>query len=136
MSSPAVLFCDRCGAANRAQASFCRYCGQMMHTPTTGSTSATLTGLLHQQYILKQRYIILGQAGRGGFGAVYKAADTQFGNRLVAIKEMSQSSLTSRELTEAIEAFKREAFLLAGLTHPNLPRIYEQFNDAGRWYLV
>src|SRR6184192_3078647 len=49
---------------------------------------------------------------------------------------MSQSSLTSRELTEAIEAFKREAFLLAGLTHPNLPRIYEQFNDAGRWYLV
>src|SRR6266513_3673989 len=49
---------------------------------------------------------------------------------------MSQSSLTSRELSEAIEAFKREAFLLAGLTHPNLPRIYEQFNDSGRWYLV
>src|SRR5438445_6005634 len=49
---------------------------------------------------------------------------------------MSQSSLTSRELAEAIAAFQREAFLLAGLTHPNLPRIYEQFNDAGRWYLV
>ena len=26
--------------------------------------------------------------------------------------------------------------LLAGLTHPNLPRIYEQFTDIGRWYLV
>jgi serine/threonine protein kinase len=26
--------------------------------------------------------------------------------------------------------------MLASLTHPNLPRIYEQFNEGGRWYLV
>jgi WD40 repeat protein/tRNA A-37 threonylcarbamoyl transferase component Bud32 len=142
MSSAAVLFCDRCGAANRARASFCRYCGQMMHAPTTdfpsstGATSSTLTGLLSQQYILKQRYIILGQAGRGGFGAVYKAADCQFGNRLVAIKEMSQRNLSTQELADATAAFKREALLLANLTHPNLPRIYEQFTDIGRTYLV
>jgi serine/threonine protein kinase len=111
----------------------------MMHTPTTESssaTSSTLTGLLHHQYTLKQRYIILGQAGRGGFGAVYKAADSQFGNRLVAIKEMSQSNLSAQELAEATAAFKREALLLANLTHPNLPRIYEQFTDIGRTYLV
>lgn len=110
-----------------------------MHTPTTESssaTSSTLTGLLHHQYTLKQRYIILGQAGRGGFGAVYKAADSQFGNRLVAIKEMSQSNLSAQELAEATAAFKREALLLANLTHPNLPRIYEQFTDIGRTYLV
>jgi WD40 repeat protein/tRNA A-37 threonylcarbamoyl transferase component Bud32 len=136
MSSPAVLFCDRCGAANRAQASFCRYCGQTMHISTIESTSSTLTGLLQQQHTLKQRYIILGQAGRGGFGAVYKAADNQFGNRLVAIKEMSQSNLTTEELADATAAFKQEALLLANLTHPNLPRIYEQFIDMGRTYLV
>ncbi len=86
--------------------------------------------------LLKQRYRILQQVGKGGFGAVYKAADTQFGNRLVAIKEMSQASLTPQETTEATDAIKREAMLLAGLTHPNLPRIYEQFTDMGRWYLV
>jgi serine/threonine protein kinase/Tol biopolymer transport system component len=86
--------------------------------------------------LLKQRYRIISQLGKGGFGAVYKAADLQFGNRQVAIKEMSQSSLGAQELVEATESFKREALLLAGLTHPNLPRIYEQFTDSGRWYLV
>src|SRR6266702_3395984 len=136
MALSSTVFCDTCGAANRAQAAFCSACGRPLHNAAMGAISRTLTGLLTQQHMLKQRYRILGQIGKGGFGAVYKAADTQFGNRLLAIKEMSQSSLTSRELSEAIEAFKREAFLLAGLTHPNLPRIYEQFNDAGRWYLV
>jgi serine/threonine protein kinase len=86
--------------------------------------------------MLNHRYMILDHIGRGGFGAVYKAADTSFGNRLVAIKEMSQSSLSPQERQEATTSFKREAFLLAGLTHPNLPRIYEQFMDAGRSYLV
>ncbi|GAC1394461.1 MAG: hypothetical protein NVS4B11_29580 [Ktedonobacteraceae bacterium] len=80
--------------------------------------------------------MILAQVGRGGFGAVYKAADTQFGNRHVAVKEMSQSSMNQQELLEATTSFKREALMLASLTHPNLPRIYEQFTDTGRSYLV
>src|SRR6266705_1760990 len=131
-----TLFCDRCGTANRAQAVFCAACGQRLHTPLVGSMSNSLTGLLVQHHMLKQRYRIINQIGRGGFGAVYKAMDIQFGNRLVAIKEMSQSSLDLQELTKAVDAFKREALLLAVLTHPNLPLIYEQFPDAGRWYLV
>jgi serine/threonine protein kinase len=136
MTLSAPLFCDRCGAANRVQALFCRVCGQALVASSGGTISTTLTGLLSRQHVLKQRYVILGQAGRGGFGAVYKASDTQFGNRLVAIKEMSQSNLDAQELREASEAFKREALMLAGLTHPNLPRIYEQFTDGGRSYLV
>ena len=136
MALSSTIFCDTCGAANRAMAVFCSTCGRPLQSAAMGTNSRTLTGLLTQQHMLKQRYRILGQIGKGGFGAVYKTADTQFGNRLLAIKEMSQNSLTPRELSEAIDAFKREALLLAGLTHPNLPRIYEQFNDAGRWYLV
>ena len=135
----ATLFCDTCGVANRAQAIFCIACGRRLHAPQAGSVSRisnSLTGLLLQHHTLKQRYRIISQVGKGGFGAVYKAADTQFGNRLVAIKEMSQSGLGTQELLDATEAFKREALLLASLTHPNLPRIYEQFTDAGRWYLV
>jgi len=49
---------------------------------------------------------------------------------------MSQSSLNAQELNEAIDAFKREAVLLAGLMHQNLPRIYDHFTEGGRWYLV
>jgi serine/threonine protein kinase len=129
------IFCDSCGAANRPQATFCFACGQPLQN-TPGKKSGPSTGLLVYNHLLKQRYRILSPVGKGGFGAVYKAADLQFGNRLVAIKEMSQNSLSPQELVEATEAFKREALLLAGLTHPNLPRIYEQFTDMGRWYLV
>src|SRR5689334_13786289 len=49
---------------------------------------------------------------------------------------MSQSGLTAQELVGAIEAFKREALLLAGLHHQSLPRIHDHFCEAGRWYLV
>ena len=134
MLSSSHLFCDNCGAANRPHAQFCRACGRYL--ALVESSSSTLTGLLSAQAMLKQRYIILGQAGRGGFGAVYRASDTQFGGRLVAIKEMSQSSLKPQELVEATESFNREAMLLASLTHPNLPRIYEQFTENTRSYLV
>lgn len=131
-----TIFCDICGSANRPQAAFCATCGKRLQIVNTGTTSRTLTGLLTQQHVIKQRYRILALVGKGGFGAVYKAADMQFGNRLLAIKEMSQSNLSPQELAEATEAFKREALMLANLTHPNLPRIYEQFSDTGRWYLV
>jgi serine/threonine protein kinase len=135
MSVASPVFCDTCGAANRPQALYCYACGQPL-SAQGGTSRAQATGLLAPQHLLKQRYRILQQVGKGGFGAVYEASDSQFGNRPVAIKEMSQGSLSPRELVEATESFKREAMLLAGLTHPNLPRIYEQFTDMGRWYLV
>jgi D-alanyl-D-alanine carboxypeptidase len=69
-------------------------------------------------------------------GAVYRAADTHLGNRLVAVKEMSSRGLSPEDIVELTESFQREALLLAQLTHPNLPRIYEQFSEGDHWYLV
>jgi WD40 repeat protein/tRNA A-37 threonylcarbamoyl transferase component Bud32 len=132
----ATLFCDSCGAANRPRANFCASCGCRMYTATGGLSSHTLTGLLTPHNLLKRRYRIVAQVGKGGFGAVYKAEDIAFGDRLVAVKEMSQSGLSAAELTEATHAFKHEALLLAALKHPNLPSIYDQFTENGRWYLV
>jgi WD40 repeat protein/tRNA A-37 threonylcarbamoyl transferase component Bud32 len=129
------LYCDACGSPNRAQATFCFSCGQLLHA-RKGAGLHPQTDRLPVNHLLKQRYRVLMQVGRGGFGAVYKAADLLFGSRLVAIKEMSQQNLTSHEMAEATETFKHEAMLLASLTHPNLPRIYEQFAEDGRWYLV
>jgi len=97
---------------------------------------SSLTGHLVHSYLLKQRYRIIGVVGQGGFGAVYKARDIQCNNRLVAVKEMSKSGLTPQEVVEATETFEREALILAGLSHPNLPALYDHFTDAGRWYLV
>lgn len=67
---------------------------------------------------------------------MYAAEDTQLGDRLVAVKEMSQRGLTPNELDDAKAAFQQEAHLLAKLRHPNLPAIYDYFEESGRWYLV
>jgi serine/threonine protein kinase len=107
-----------------------------MQYPVAGAVSSTQTGLLTPNHLLNQRYRILEQLGKGGFGAVYKAEDIQFGNRLVAVKEMRQSGLSPEEMKEAAKAFEHEALMLAGLRHQHLPRIYDHFHDGGRWYLV
>ncbi len=86
--------------------------------------------------LLKERYRIIHQIGQGGQATIYKGEDTELGNRLVAIKEMSQDGLSPKELQEAADAFKREAHMLAGLQHPNIPSIYDYFQEAGHWYFV
>ena len=118
MVASAHLHCTKCGTDYPPLATFCFACGQSLQAAVGGLTSGSYTGSLVQNHLLKERYRILEQVGRGGFGAVYKAADTLFGYRLVAVKEMGQSHLSPQEMAEAIEAFKSEAHLLAGLQHP------------------
>jgi WD40 repeat protein/tRNA A-37 threonylcarbamoyl transferase component Bud32 len=125
--SPAQ-FCAHCGAVLGLQSKFCSACGS--------PASATVTGLLVADHLLKQRYRIQRRLGQGGFGAVYQAQDTLFKNAQRAIKEMSQHGLSQQERQEAISAFEQETNLLASLVHPHLPRIYDYFEEAGRWYLV
>ena len=130
------LFCATCGTDNPPQAAFCFACGQSLYASTIKPHPSSLTGLLVSNHLLNRRYRTISQVGKGGFGAVYKAEDTLFGNRLVAVKEMSQSGLSPQEVAMATDAFKREALLLASLSHPGLPHIYDQFFEVGHWYLV
>lgn len=117
--------CSTCQTSNPPQAAFCFGCGQALKPATSDPA------------ILHQRYHLLHQLGAGGFGSVYQAEDIQLGKRLVAVKEMStRTQMSAQEYAEAEEAFKKEALLLADLMHPNLPRIYDHFSEAGRWYLV
>jgi serine/threonine protein kinase len=137
-------FCDQCGSANTLTAKFCRGCGQHMSssptslvpiqspgTPSTTGQTGMLIGTLRQG-----QYLIVRPLGQGGMGAVYLAKDLAFGGRQIAIKEMGQSHLQPDELTDAADAFKREALLLSSLKHNSLPGIYAHFEDNGRWYLV
>ncbi len=144
------LSCNVCGAENSAQATQCRVCGKALRGEMPqGSLANAAPALVEDNMfdrlqgqqgrpsqLLKQQYRVLNFVGRGGFGIVYRAEDSRLGNRAVAIKEMSQKRLAPHEIPAAAEAFQREAMLLATLMHPNLPRIYEQFSENGRWYLV
>lgn len=134
------IYCSECGSQNVPGAKFCVTCGHVMHVPVAEMSPAAInspgTGLLPQDSLLNKRYRIIKLVGTGGMGAVYKAEDTRFGDRPVAVKEMRQSSLSPQELEVATEQFKIEANMLARLQHPSLPRIYEHFLEGNRWYLV
>lgn len=131
-----TVFCIQCGAANPSQARFCFSCGQDVSEKNGLAGKRNRTVLLKPGTVLKERYGVLGQIGQGGFGAVYKAEDKELGQRLLAIKEMGQHNSSSQDIQEGVEAFKREALMLAGVKHEHLPRIYDHFSENDRWYLV
>jgi serine/threonine-protein kinase len=70
-------------------------------------------------------------------GAVYRAEDLRLEGRICAIKEVRPDpDATPEELAQAQEQFRREAFTLARLDHPNLPKVSDTFPTGQREYLV
>src|SRR2546425_3138 len=130
-----TLYCQACGAANPVQATQCFACGEPLSAVSggTGATTNPLTGSLFLDTIIQQRYRILEVLRTDEVSTVYKAEDLLLGNRIVALKEIGQKNPCEQEM---IEASKREMLLLAGLIHPNLPRIYDYFVENQRWYFV
>jgi serine/threonine protein kinase len=86
---------------------------------------------------LHQRYYIHRLLGQGGMGAVYLAQDLQQGGGWVAVKEMiPDPNANLHALAQARMQFQREAQVLMGLRHANLPQVYETFSEGGNEYLV
>ncbi len=77
-------------------------------------------------------YEILGEAGRGGMGVIYKARQLSL-QRLVAIKVVP---LGASGEDEVIARFHQERLLLAQLAHPNLVAAYDAGGVAGLPYFV
>jgi serine/threonine protein kinase len=67
------------------------------------------------------KFLLLQRVGVGGFGAVWKARDTEL-DRLVALKLPHAGTLQTKEDRER---FLREARAAAQLRHPNIVTIYE-----------
>src|SRR5712692_6574001 len=78
------------------------------------------------------KYIVKGELGRGGMGAVYLAEQPGLG-REVAIKELIQSAIAD---PIALKRFIQEAQVMARASHPNLVQVHdlEQIGDAN--YIV
>lgn len=97
------------------------------------------------------RYRIISTLGRGGFGITYLATDTHTGAR-VAIKEFffaeyserdsstSAVRLSTKSQAELVERFRvkfnKEALLISSLSHPNIVRIFDLFDENGTSYYV
>jgi outer membrane protein assembly factor BamB/tRNA A-37 threonylcarbamoyl transferase component Bud32 len=87
---------------------------------------------------LVDRYEITRFLSKGGMGAVYLARDRHFPNvtKLVAVKEMINTVRDSVTSRISLETFEREANLLASLSHPAIPKVFDYFHQGRRAYLV
>ena len=104
--------CPRCGHENQGP----------HHRKTCSQCDAEL--LLGINEVLKGRYHVLQELGRGAVGAVFQAQDKETG-QVVAIKEQ-------RDKTQ----FEYEQSILQSLDHPQLPHIYDHFEHEDKLYLV
>ena len=95
-------------------------------------------GTLPPDTILQARYRILSVQGVGGMGAVYRARDLRFSavEKIIAVKEMVNAAPDPRLRRIGIQNFEREANILAGLSHPAIPKIFDYFSEGNRSYLV
>ena len=99
------------------------------------------------------KYRIERVLGQGGFGITYLAVQTSL-NRYVAIKELFMGGegqaindrrgnmvIVTNPVNQASfyqqkEKFKKEALRLANLSHPNLVKVHELFEENGTAYFV
>ncbi|MFL5660212.1 MAG: serine/threonine protein kinase, partial [Ktedonobacteraceae bacterium] len=82
--------------------------------------------------MVRDRYIIEGLLGKGGFGSVYLVKDRRVKGNLFALKEVIDPSKQERD------RFTLEGEILRRLDHPGLPRVYHAFSDDAmfRAYLL
>lgn len=105
-----------CSADNREGARFCSACRH------------PLANLLGQGVIVNGRYRTMKVLGCGGMGAVYLAEDVQQGSTRYVLKELMDVTF--------VKQFDREAAILKGLSHPQLPKVYDSFSEGSRHFLL
>ena len=104
-----MTICFYCNCIIEMAAKYCHTCGNKI---------SQQNGPLR----LNNRYEIKYQLGSGGYGVVYYAIDHLLKCRPCAIK--------------VIDHKNEEAFLLAQLSHPSLPAVYDCFDVQNKWYIV
>ncbi len=77
-------------------------------------------------------YQILGQLGEGGMGVVYSARDLRLG-RTVVLKVLHPKFARD---AERLERFRREARIVAALSHPNIVTLHSFEHEGDRHFLT
>jgi eukaryotic-like serine/threonine-protein kinase len=94
--------------------------------------TASVHQILPADTLLAGRFRILAFEGAGSFGQVYKARDVTL-NTLVAIKLLH--SHIAEDLP-ALKAFQNEILILRQLSHHNILRVYEYYQDDNRHFIT
>jgi serine/threonine protein kinase len=88
--------------------------------------------------VIKERFVLEEQIGRGGMGTVFKARDlrkeeAQDRNPYVAIKILNEEF---KRHPQSLQALQREARKAQKLAHPNIVTVYDFDRDAANVYMV
>ena len=82
--------------------------------------------------VIKGRYKLIDERGRGSFATVYVARDTE-NNHIYAVKVMHLELSNDGEL---LARFQREAHILLNLSDPHIVRIVDYGNDNNMHFIV
>ena len=84
--------------------------------------------------LLNKRYKLIKKIGEGSYGVVYKAADKNNNDSLVAIKQISKIRINSNPYL--IEALQRELYIMRLLSDKNSVKLIEDFETEDNYNLV
>ncbi|GEM_PF-450223 len=138
--------CPACLAENPPNSAYCLICGYTLSIPNPSPIS---THHLKPNTLLKQgTYKIEKTLGEGGFGITYQGIYTP-NNAVIAIKElfpeksarqgnsiMWANSISPQEKQQQIYKFKLEASNQQKCNHPNIPKVYDWFDENNTVYIV
>src|SRR5512133_3170621 len=97
--------------------------------------SSELGGMLTVGQVLQKRYQVTAVLGQGDTSEVYQAYDQRLGIPCV-VREFTLRSGTERQPNSMVLAFWQSAGMLSRLSHPNLPRVTDYFEEGGTYCLV
>ena len=86
--------------------------------------------------IVGSRYRVVKPLGGGGMKLVYLAEDLRLAARRCALAEVIDNFTNPDAQRQAVDAFQREADMLARLNNEHIPRVFDRFSEENRHYLV
>ena len=141
--------CPKCNSELPDKAKFCLECGsnisavsgastienslgnlRTLSTPTEkslGQINTIISANKHSKHILKDRYELQEEIGRGGFAVVFRGYDLKVGNREVAVKVLNLSEKTD---SQSIARFKAESGIIGSLNHRNIVIVFDSDIDC------
>ena len=130
--------CLSCGTTNPATQKFCGTCGAGLSnsdSETVISPAPAPTPLDSGHFVPGQmvgdRYRMVALLGRGGMGEVYRAEDLKLGQP-VALKFLPRDVEGD---ADRLQRFLSEVRLALRVTHPNVCRVFDIGETAGRHFI-